>query len=625
MMKPVFSHILVFLICTFLSNNLFAADFYVSKNDNRLANGKEFENWEKPLQFGKTYYVNQQHPKASDANAGTEKMPFKTIQRAAEIVKAGERVIIHSGIYRESVHPVNGGTSPEKMISYEAAPSDSVVICGSVLLPGALFRKSEGWTFSENPLYNELAKEQNVWQLSFLPEWFGGYNPFGMLNLPNDIEWLDYKKATMKAHFQRRGLLFVNGNRAEQVATPAELAKAPDYSFWTEHNGMRIHLKLPTGKTPSDFQIEATNKEQVFAPKVYGLGYIRLKGITFRHAGNGFPVPQRGLVSTTRGHHWIVENCNIEWANSVGIDMGNESWSTVAQAEIAQHIMRRTTIRNCGISGLQCYVAKSMLVEDNLFESIGFHDAEHAFESGGIKFHQAENCLIRRNVFSKITHAPGLWLDYKSNRNCRITANLFSEITTARGGIYIEVSRNNCLVDYNVFYKMRCQTWLSGEYGAGGSALYTDGSDSIRFENNLVIDAENTGFAAYLNAERLVDMRGGITCDHRVVNNIFIDCKKYCIEFANTRNFSDSNLYLNPKPGYIKIGNPAPAWLLDIEATNKLYGWDKNSKRAKVSYQLDTTTQKLTLTVPAKLAKESPFSLSSFANESIFIDPRNIK
>jgi hypothetical protein len=172
---------------------------------------------------------------------------------------------------------------------------------------------------------------------------------------------------------------------------------------------------------------------------------------------------------------------------------------------------------------------------------------------------------------------------------------------------------------------MRCQTWLSGEYGAGGSALYTDGSDSIRFENNLVIDAENTGFAAYLNAERLVDMRGGITCDHRVVNNIFIDCKKYCIEFANSRNFSDSNLYLNPKPGYIKIGNPAPAWLLDIEATNKLYGWDKNSKRAKVSYQLDTTTQKLTLTVPAKLAKESPFSLSSFANESIFIDPRNIK
>ncbi|NDP21264.1 MAG: hypothetical protein GZ091_09320 [Paludibacter sp.] len=67
--------------------------------------------------------------------------------------------------------------------------------------------------------------------------------------------------------------------------------------------------------------------------------------------------------------------------------MGNESWSTTNQVGIAFHIFRRNIVRNCGIFGLQCIRAKSMLVEDNMFENIGFHDAEHTFESAAVKFH----------------------------------------------------------------------------------------------------------------------------------------------------------------------------------------------------------------------------------------------
>lgn len=586
-------------------------------DDNLLADGRLFVSWEKPLQFSKTYYVDQHHPKASDTNQGTEKMPFKTVSAAARVLKAGERVVIKKGVYRESVKPAHGGASPEKMISYEAAAGEEVVICGSIEVPNNYFKKSEGWLFSYDKIKSTAL---NCWQIDLNPEWFVGYNPFGMTNLMSDTEWLDYKKAKMQAHFQRRGLLFVDGEKCTQVAKPTELEKAPDFSFWPEHNGLRLHLKLPVGKKPADFHFEATNKEQVFAPQVYGLGYIRLKGITFRHAGNGFPVPQRGLVSSSRGHHWIVEDCTVEWANSVGMDLGNEMWSTTAPNEIAHHIVRRNIIRNCGISGLQCYIAKSVLLEDNLFEKIGFHDAEHAFESGGVKFHQAENCLIHRNVFTKITNAPGLWLDYNSNTNCRISNNLFTDITTARGGIYIEVSRRNCLVDYNVFYKIRSQYWLSGDYGAGGSALYTDGSDSIRFEHNVMVDIENTGYGSYLNAERIVDMRGGITCDHRIEHNIFVDCQKHCIELPNTRNFSDNNLFVNPKPAYIKVTNPAPALLLDKEAAVKLFGWEKNSSLAKATYNFDETKNELKLLFDSKTTL--PEGFKAVQNSMLFGDPR---
>lgn len=588
--------------------------------DNQLADGTTFVSWEKPFRFGRTYYVNQHHPKASDTNDGSELMPFKTISKAAGVVRAGERVVIRTGVYRESVHPANGGSSPDKMISYEATPGDTVVVCGSVELPNTLFTKSEGWIFAKN---NQVSEEQNIWQINLRPEWFEGYNPFGMTNLMSDTEWLDYKRANMTAHFQRRGLLFANGIKFTQVAKPVELGSSPDFSFWPEHNGMRLHLKLPAGKTPADYLLEATNKEQVFAPKQYGLGYIRLKGITFRHAGNGFPVPQRGLVSTSRGHHWLVEDCTIEWANSVGMDMGIEMWSTPIPDMIAHHIVRRNTIQFCGISGLQCNKALSMLVEDNLFRHIGFHDAEHAFESGGVKFHQTENCLIRRNVFTRITHAPGLWLDYKSNLNCRVTNNFFADISTARGGIYIEVSRNNCMVDQNVFYNIRSQYWLSGEYGAGGSALYTDGSDSIQFQQNILVNIENSGYGSYLNAERIVDMRGGITCDHRIENNIFIDCKKHCIELPSARNFSDNNLFVHPKPGYIKIANPAPALLLDKDAVSKLFGWEKNSSLAKAKYVYDADNIQLHVEF-TEISKLPQGFVYTGKNTITYKDPRKI-
>lgn len=79
-----------------------------------------------------TYYIS---PVGSDLNPGTEAAPWKTIQRAAETLLAGERVYIKSGIYKERVLPQNSG-SQHAYIIYAAYPGDSVIIDGtSVTLP----------------------------------------------------------------------------------------------------------------------------------------------------------------------------------------------------------------------------------------------------------------------------------------------------------------------------------------------------------------------------------------------------------------------------------------------------------------------------------------------------------
>ena len=122
----------------------------------------------------------------------------------------------------------------------------------------------------------------------------------------------------------------------------------------------------------------------------------------------------------------------------------------------------------------------------------------------------------------------------KQRKIAELPQNVFSDITTARGAVYLEASHNHSRVDHNIFHKLRSQYWLSGDYGAGGSALYTDGTDSIDFDHNLAIDIENTGYGAYLNAKRIVGDRGGITRWHDVRHNIFYDCQKHSIEFAKS-------------------------------------------------------------------------------------------
>src|SRR5262245_27375111 len=75
-----------------------------------LPDGREFVSWEQPFQFGKTYYVDNRNPRAADSNPGTAELPFLTINKAAQTLQPGERVLIMTGVYRERIDPVRGGT-----------------------------------------------------------------------------------------------------------------------------------------------------------------------------------------------------------------------------------------------------------------------------------------------------------------------------------------------------------------------------------------------------------------------------------------------------------------------------------------------------------------------------------
>ncbi len=589
----------------------------------RLADGTNFPSWEKPVQFSRTYYVDGKAAQADDNGPGTRERPFRTIGKAAAVLQPGERVIIAEGVYREAVHPARGGTGPDRMISYEAADGAKVVVKGSVILKDG-WKPSAGWSARRRGGAEKLA----AWQIRLDPGLFEGYNPFGMLNIPQQ-RWAVFEPSrlpkldvtgpvealpSMIPDPLHCGLLFVDGKPAEQVRDYSGLGVESDPGdrfrdiggggarFWVEHGGLILHLRLPGNDSPDRHTIETTVREQVFAPIERHLGYIRVKGLRFEHAGNGFPVPQRGLVSTSRGHHWIIENNTIQWANSVGLDVGKEHWSAATPEIPGFHVIRNNIIRYAGICGIAGPLVHNMLVERNLIEYTGWQDAQRMYESAGVKFHNTENLLFRDNVIRHVKSGSGIWLDV-GNVNCRLTRNVIADVSTFSGAIHVEGSHEENLIDHNIISGVKKNAWEPGGQAAEGWAIFADGTDNLVIAHNLILNAENAGFRSNPVFSRLVGGRGGTARSHKIYNNIFCGAGRAAVEFATEFNELDGNLYGAMPGGFIRILAPAPPQYLDLAASREFHGWERNGRVAELKATFDPDTLHVTLVTPAELPK----------------------
>ena len=79
-----------------------------------------------PPSLGDTYYVSFS---GSDANPGTIGAPFRTIQHAADIVQAGDRVLVVSGTYNESVEVTASGQE-DNYITFESSVEHGAILNG---------------------------------------------------------------------------------------------------------------------------------------------------------------------------------------------------------------------------------------------------------------------------------------------------------------------------------------------------------------------------------------------------------------------------------------------------------------------------------------------------------------
>jgi hypothetical protein len=499
-----------------------------------LPDGQEFKTWEMPQAYSKTYYVNQARPNAADDNPGSQDRPLRTIGRAAQVLQPGERVVVAAGVYRERVRPARGGGSSQRLISYEAAPGAEVVLSGSRVV-------ASKWSLSNRSTPNRL---QGVWMTMLPQEFFARENPFKEVNLTD-------------AQIEHSMLSGGEGR------------------YWVEEDGRTLHVRPLGGIDPAQGKFEVTTRGFIFAPDAFGLGYIRVKGLTIEHAGNRFPRPQQGALSTMRGHHWIIEDCTVRQCNSIGIDIGDQFDTAGPElAQGGQHIVRRNTITDCGIGGVEGPFIQHTLIEDNVIRRCGWQDAWRIYECGGIKVHCTRSCVLRRNLVTDTISAPGIWMDYE-NVNSRCTSNLIANVQCETGGIFMEASQAPNLVDTNIVWATR------------GNGIYQHDCDELTIAHNLVAGSTDAAVRMQVCQGRIVGGRLSTAKRNRIVNNIFVDHARP-LAISDPENRSDYNVF-------------DTSHAFDLVKWKKSHEWDAHSAAVKLRVQLDVKTLTLTYSADGRL------------------------
>ena len=93
----------------------------------------------------------------NNANSGTLNKPFRTIQKAADVMKAGDICYIREGVYNETIIPKNSGSklAPIKFVSYN---NENVIINGTKTI-------SAKWSVFQNGIYKTHINVESIEQL----------------------------------------------------------------------------------------------------------------------------------------------------------------------------------------------------------------------------------------------------------------------------------------------------------------------------------------------------------------------------------------------------------------------------------------------------------------------------
>ncbi|MBL4700711.1 MAG: right-handed parallel beta-helix repeat-containing protein [Phycisphaeraceae bacterium] len=487
--------------------------------------------------FATQIHVAQQNVKASDEGAGTEAMPYRTINKAAQIALPGDEVIVHRGVYRERVMPARTGLKG-KPITYTAIDPGKVIVKGSEIWqpnwkpvkgrPNVLFGKLDAKLFKDipNPYHIGISIAGRDRDLVARP----------IASNPKDHKYP-----------RTLGQIFVNGQPYQQVTTFKYLhATAETWMVNAGGNGIYIHF--PEHLLPKDRTVELSVRNRIFAPYRRGLGYIHVRGFIFEHCANQGPFPQGGALSIRSGHHWIVEHNVIRYAKTLGIDCGSETWGVNKLKDTHEkdrrvmiasyNTFRYNTISDNGLCGIAGWNHANTRIIGNIVERnnrLGFTAGLDAgwWEQSGIKMHSMTNGIIEGNLV-RDNEAFGIWID-NGYHNARISRNLV--LNNLRAGIFLELGKGPGLIDNNIV-----------AYTRGGDGIYTHDASGITIAHNLVFHNANFGIWMHVVSPRKFAGKIVETSHERIVNNIIYGnhAGSVCWPSKSNRsrdNVADHNVY----------------------------------------------------------------------------------
>jgi hypothetical protein len=312
----------------------------------------------------------------------------RTISEAATKAEAGDTVVIHDGIYRESVTVERSGTE-EKPIRFQAARGENVVVTGA--------DEIREWT-------KEPGSER-VFSAPW-PHRFIGWSKAG--THPGD----DYHRMIGRCE-----QVFVLGYRLLQVLDRTTLSRG---TFHVDLDAQRIYVCPRDG---ADFLKKAPRVDASARPLLWRSqgAYVHLRGIRFRYAAN---MAQHGAVQI-EGDHGVVEDCVFESMNSSG--------ATFAAEDL---IVRRCVFQNNGQLGFGANRAHHLLFSECIVRNNNVKGFSRGWEAGGDKLVLCRGAVLEKSQFLS-NRGNGVWFDI-GNEKCVVRNCLIADNEDA--GIFYEIS-----------------------------------------------------------------------------------------------------------------------------------------------------------------------------------------
>lgn len=447
--------------------------------------------------MGKTYYISTI---GDDKNNGSFGAPFRTIQKGANIAQAGDTVLVKEGVYRERVSPPRGGLEGLPIV-YMGETDKNVIIKGSDQWKPS-FQKYAGNIFYAVPkesMFNDDCYVDNK-------------NPF-KVPVSSTPYGRDGKPEVERGYGGDPNLVFtigqvyVDGMMYMQKGYLSELNLSAKTWFYNPKNGaIYIHFE---DENPSNHEVEISTRRRIFAPHKRQLGYIVVKGFVMEHCGNQYPAnfweakhpecQQAGAIGTRSGHHWVIKNNVIRFANGVGIDFGNEGNSSTDLEKGANglatgsnyHIIDSNYITDNGGSGTAAFYPSCITFSNNVVErNNNLHfTGKKRWESAGVKMHGPNNSIISNNLIRSNFGKWGLWLDQGSGNGTRVHGNL---IIGNEVGFDLEIGSSyadKMIFDNNILINNK-------------TALGSRESGGITAMHNLIIGSGDCGIHNTINKIR---------------------------------------------------------------------------------------------------------------------------
>jgi parallel beta-helix repeat protein len=377
-----------------------------------------------------TYYVATD---GSDSNSGTStSAPFRTIQRAMNVVAPGDNVQIRGGTYREQVESTRGGTAAAP-VSVSAYPGETPVIKGSVIVTG--------WVLDSGTVWKKTGWTANSQQV-----------------------FVDFD-ANPKKSLQQIGVpsqYYTSWEYPSPVGTGR--ASMTPGTFYYDAAATTLYVQLADGSDPNQHVMEVSVLRRLF---MMHQPYLRLKGLQFRHTSTSAFAQQGAAVELSTGS--VIENCDIQYVDFTGLGMGYQQDGAHAH---------NCVVSNNGDSGITTAASTNFWVSNATLQYNNSRNFNTLWHAGGFKG-ATQTFGVIENSHIAFNNGSGIWFDYANGASPIIVRNNYvHDNGPSEAAVFFEVSNNGLIYNNIITNNSR-------------RGIYLSAANNTRVYNNTIYGTSN--------------------------------------------------------------------------------------------------------------------------------------